>query len=683
MHICKTTKVSTPTIFAAHEDSGNENSQSGHVLRCWNNTEQEEHKDLNPKEIWQQAVKPGAAEVLTSEDVGSRELSYIASRYENPLTDSASDGCFSLSNEAFSPDDGADQNHGEIGWSNLCGETPPSSSLPDGADSSDFWKEPHPPRRVFSVKNKLDFPVVLALRFLLMQMQPTSRQFHLFTSSGARLVETSRLVIEPRSVVEIVVQVNSAEDVGMVTQFLVFDLELPARWARSPSDASHSVAEEACCSSSSLASSLLSFDVKHVTIVRALKVINVDPHAIKVLSREAKPFFPRELKTCFDAPADLLFQANPPPLPGSFTSLLAQLPHFELPRELELLHARRHLALSCCSGGDPAELSAKNTSEDFAIAWARHTEQVKKTWFATTLHLDALQSASDARQCPSLPKNVNSNVHALICSHLCNQHIGLHAEELQMSLDVRSYDLYYVPLKQVAELKGPIDEQQEFVNLRVPGVAERRPALSLGDRVQLRLADRSDTSSSSLPSISIDAYVHSVREDTVCLTFPLAQIVKYLQHELAEKIAFTRKKEAPRGRERPIVTTAERMDAFFSSCLFHVRFGFDRISFRFMYRALQALQASPHSAERFLFPSVRHVGSSTKSSVLSMPPELPTFEPVDSKLNFEQLTAVQHIVAKSHGEAPFVIFGPPGELGGSLAWWKKKKKKNNHRRVSA
>ena len=36
---------------------------------------------------------------------------------------------------------------------------------------------------------------------------------------------------------------------------------------------------------------------------------------------------------------------------------------------------------------------------------------------------------------------------ARVRTHLCNQHVGLHAEELQMGIDVRTYDLYYTRLQ--------------------------------------------------------------------------------------------------------------------------------------------------------------------------------------------------------------------------------------------
>jgi hypothetical protein len=246
-----------------------------------------------------------------------------------------------------------------------------------------------------------------------------------------------------------------------------------------------------------------------------------------------------------------------------------------------------------------------------------------------------------------------------------------------MSLDVRSYDLYYTPpLQQAPKTTASIAAaaaaaaassssfilpQQEFVHLRVPGVAERRPALSLGDRVELRLADRS----AAQHSLAIYAYVHSVREETVSLTFPLAQIIECLRHELDEKIMQQRQKDGPleeEDDESSLITATERKDKFFSSCLFHVRFGFDRISFRFMYRALWLLHASPHSTERLLFPSSRHAQAQAHAQDPLLLRDLPTIEPIDPKLNFEQLTAVQLIVAKSHGQAPFVIFGPPGQL---------------------
>ena len=155
----------------------------------------------------------------------------------------------------------------------------------------------------------------------------------------------------------------------------------------------------------------------------------------------------------------------------------------------------------------------------------------------------------------------------------------------------------------------------------MPGVAERRPALSLGDRIELRVADQDSAADDSL---CVHAFVHSVREETVQLTFPLADLAAALGHE---------------GDAAALLRTR----------LFHVRFAYDRLSFRYLYRALFALLASPHVA-RFLFPSPQDAMAPSlgpaQEAPRPRPRELPRIDPVNPNLNFEQLTAVQHVARR-------------------------------------
>lgn len=212
------------------------------------------------------------------------------------------------------------------------------------------------------------------------------------------------------------------------------------------------------------------------------------------------------------------------------------------------------------------------------------------------------------------PNKLDSNV-----VHLNRLESALHAEELQMECDIRAYDLFY------AELSLPTEQETRsvacyrshptfLVYLDVPGVGERRPAVNLGDAVQLRSAKHPK-------KWDIQCYVCEVKEKKILLSFPMDAL------SLITSLT-------------PTQVMAER---------FHVRFSYDRQPFRLMYRALEFMKCDP-LASRFLFP---HASDTKTQSVTDVP-----LTPFDPLCNDEQLAAVRGIMACP--KQPYIIFGPPG-----------------------
>lgn len=86
---------------------------------------------------------------------------------------------------------------------------------------------------------------------------------------------------------------------------------------------------------------------------------------------------------------------------------------------------------------------------------------------------------------------------------------------------------------------------------------------------------------------------------------------------------------------------------------FDVIFRSPRIPFRLMYRALNLLSTSPETL-CYLFPL---------SNIPKCPSQLKSFPLLNNNIasNPEQLQAVQQIVAGPNPQAPYILFGPPGE----------------------
>ncbi|KIO21468.1 hypothetical protein M407DRAFT_44382, partial [Tulasnella calospora MUT 4182] len=175
----------------------------------------------------------------------------------------------------------------------------------------------------------------------------------------------------------------------------------------------------------------------------------------------------------------------------------------------------------------------------------------------------------------------------------------LFVEEQQMRTDIEEYDLLDVPLRQ----------HDKYFDLVVPGLAEKRPSVLVGDSVHVRLKRN--------PNQWFEGRVHAVRERDVGLRFH--ERFTYIKDELCD-----------------------------------VRFTIPRIPLRRMHLAVN----SEFSPDKVLFPDESHIRG-LRRPFLAETMRIDTFNPLVAS-NPLQLEAVTAIVNRPAGVVPFVIWGPPG-----------------------
>ncbi|PCH44786.1 nucleoside triphosphate hydrolase protein [Wolfiporia cocos MD-104 SS10] len=193
-----------------------------------------------------------------------------------------------------------------------------------------------------------------------------------------------------------------------------------------------------------------------------------------------------------------------------------------------------------------------------------------------------------------LPRVFNSSTHGLHFKTL------LWCEEYRLEQDLRMYDLGDVTFKKEGNL----------YYLVVPGLAEKRPSVVVGDRVEVQ-------SSGSTADSCYVGWVHVVRREDVGVGF----------HPSFKPSASQR---------------------------FNVRFALNRVPLRRQHQALGQLVAN---AERFLFPQKVHAGLSRAPTATDL--NIVIFNPRVAT-NQAQLQAVRSILQMRTGAAPFIIYGPPG-----------------------
>lgn len=168
-------------------------------------------------------------------------------------------------------------------------------------------------------------------------------------------------------------------------------------------------------------------------------------------------------------------------------------------------------------------------------------------------------------------------------------------EELQHEEEMKGHDMEDATMQRRGHLLA----------LEVPGLAEKRPSLVIGDYVLAK------------PSIGDDAiapyqgYIHRVEADKVCLKFDRAL---HLLHQ--------------------------------DGAVYSIRFTCNRTNER---RQYQAVQNAVKLDNEFLFPSQAPRRSIQESHVV----------PINPCLNMEQMTSVEKILG-CEGGPPYVIHGPPG-----------------------
>lgn len=215
----------------------------------------------------------------------------------------------------------------------------------------------------------------------------------------------------------------------------------------------------------------------------------------------------------------------------------------------------------------------------------------------------------DSEHLPASLRQHLPRVRRLLDTQLCMKnyserfHLLLHLEEIQMEVDIKKYDLYGKTMT--------LDKtNKKLLILKVPGVAENRPSVLRGDKLNVCLSDDRNQ-----PITVYEGYVHRVELDKV-------------------KLGFSRK----------------LLQKFINNMKFDVEFNINRFPLRLQHRALEL--AVQHALGNVLFPTDKGTGH----------PELPHLSMFNKDLenNPEQKSAVQHILSGTSRPAPYLIFGPPG-----------------------
>ncbi|QRW27114.1 helicase domain-containing protein [Rhizoctonia solani] len=174
----------------------------------------------------------------------------------------------------------------------------------------------------------------------------------------------------------------------------------------------------------------------------------------------------------------------------------------------------------------------------------------------------------------------------------------LYIEEHQAEIDLERYDQENVELSR----------HNSYFFLKVPGLAEKRPSVLVGDSIKVRPHKPSEADNKTW----YIGYVHIVRKDEVGLRFA----------------------------HRFVPPLGTRFD---------VRFCLNRIPVLRMHQALATAFAEP----RALFPTIVHEKPHlTRRHVRTVNPLVDQNPP--------QLLAVKSILSLPPGSPPFIIFGPPG-----------------------
>ncbi|KAF8320843.1 P-loop containing nucleoside triphosphate hydrolase protein [Clavulina sp. PMI_390] len=172
----------------------------------------------------------------------------------------------------------------------------------------------------------------------------------------------------------------------------------------------------------------------------------------------------------------------------------------------------------------------------------------------------------------------------------------LHLEELRMAADLAAYDMFGQTLQSAGNA----------YKLRVPGLAEKRPSVVLGDRIRVRPVGSQGA--------FYAGFVHDVEQSSVTLRF--------------------------HAKFKPL-----------NGQKFDVRFTLGRTTLRRMHQALLL----PVNSKRIIFPSEEHFSEVDESVIGQL-----NFVNDQLKQNLEQSLAVASILSQKAGSGPFVVFGPPG-----------------------
>ncbi|OCH91263.1 P-loop containing nucleoside triphosphate hydrolase protein [Obba rivulosa] len=226
-----------------------------------------------------------------------------------------------------------------------------------------------------------------------------------------------------------------------------------------------------------------------------------------------------------------------------------------------------------------------------AVPWVKKLRPAKiPIWLSSILSGHPSSDMKEAIR-GKIPKTFNLKTHGDTFKML------LWVEEFKTDDDLRVYDMEDVQFTKEGGL----------YKMRVPGLAEKRPSVIVGDRIEVQPAQATS-------GRCFEGWVHVVRLNDICVGFSTSF--------------------KPAGGQR-----------------FNVRFQLNRIPLRRQHQALNA-----PGLKRVLFPEVVDASSQV------MPAAAPSSRLFNALLrgNPEQLRAISAIKQLKPGAAPYIVFGPPG-----------------------
>jgi len=240
----------------------------------------------------------------------------------------------------------------------------------------------------------------------------------------------------------------------------------------------------------------------------------------------------------------------------------------------------------------------------------------------------------DIRRCLLDGGDLGSIVHALreplsLKTYAARFSTLLFAEELQMEVDMREFDMERVNMNVC----------REFLSLTVPGLAEGRPSLLLGDKIVASLTG------SSSDSPKYEGYIHEVRKDDILLKFNEEFHNRFAMQECDVMFYFNRTtlRRAHRAVEFALTLGEEVLFPRTLSPKLPV-----------LTLALANLSTSKQKTDIEQGPFLS--GSKAESSSKERPEDFL----YNTSLNERQRAAVCRIVSGQCRPTPYLLFGPPG-----------------------
>ena len=180
-------------------------------------------------------------------------------------------------------------------------------------------------------------------------------------------------------------------------------------------------------------------------------------------------------------------------------------------------------------------------------------------------------------------------------------HACLNLEELQMNRDIRTYDM--------DDAVFAVSGDRKYLTLDVPGLAENRPSVVYGDKIfATKTQDPQNT--------RYEGFVHKVEAERIFVKFDPSFHRTFIPGERHSN-----------------------------------QFTFSRTLLKRVHRGIEILGSDLGKVLPLIFPS--EADSNLKSVDFKQNHAI-------RNLNDKQNVAVQAIVSRSHGSAPFMLFGPPG-----------------------